>query len=604
MAEQASPERSPHRRVKSSVLKSIMVTRSHKRTPTEPVIDSSHSKLQAAISPNFQRRPLISPSPHRGEPNPLGEIQPNANRSNPSPRKETPPSVFKSPQRNKTSTKPSKDSPRKDSPRKENDSPTKPAKSKSATGLSTMFLKSKRSSKNIKDSAAIKDKEKENTTPPASANAEARTPIWAQFATTGREECSSTSRVPTKFSGDEPALVRHNLKSDTSKKQRESIQQRSRPNSAIIPRHTAPALGQSSQNDRLCLSDMSAQPGAYINADKRGSKVLAAIASLTGNNQSEDQRGSKKLDGKDLEVAFEAVLNERNVPENMRLGLRSLESRVKLDFIAHSRQSSSAASMESADSDEAQTRETRSRSSRSKTRTLSRPHSSEEDQRAFKQSDQEQPDSSKRSRSRSKAFSFSKNSLSPAKKRKASRERDVVRDETAALHKSSSSKSLSSMTSQSSSKSAKNPVPEEFVSYLRKVQKPETVEIGKLHRLRLLLRNETVAWVDGFISMGGLSEIVNLLHRIMQIEWREEHEDQLLHEALLCLKGLCTTDLALKKLCDIEATLFPPLLQMLFDEEKKGPSEFTTRGIIINLLCKCSHPSMPYAGMSSRDTCH
>ncbi|KAK8214100.1 armadillo-type protein [Phyllosticta capitalensis] len=64
----------------------------------------------------------------------------------------------------------------------------------------------------------------------------------------------------------------------------------------------------------------------------------------------------------------------------------------------------------------------------------------------------------------------------------------------------------------------------------------------------------------------------------------EEHEDQLLHESLLCLKGLCTTDLALEKLEEIESTLFPPLLAMLFDEEHKGPSEFNTRGIIISLL--------------------
>lgn len=65
---------------------------------------------------------------------------------------------------------------------------------------------------------------------------------------------------------------------------------------------------------------------------------------------------------------------------------------------------------------------------------------------------------------------------------------------------------------------------------------------------------------------------------------REDHEDQLLHETLLCLKALCTTDLALQKLCDIEATLFPALLKMLFDPEHKGPSEFTTRQIIINIL--------------------
>jgi vacuolar protein sorting-associated protein 13A/C len=28
----------------------------------------------------------------------------------------------------------------------------------------------------------------------------------------------------------------------------------------------------------------------------------------------------------------------------------------------------------------------------------------------------------------------------------------------------------------------------------------------------------------------------------LAMEWREEHEDQLLHETLLCLKGLCTTE--------------------------------------------------------------
>lgn len=71
---------------------------------------------------------------------------------------------------------------------------------------------------------------------------------------------------------------------------------------------------------------------------------------------------------------------------------------------------------------------------------------------------------------------------------------------------------------------------------------------------------------------------------------REEHEDTLLHESLLCLKALCTTKIALQKLCEIESTLFPALLAMLFDEEHKGPSEFTTRGLIMSLLCKSDHP--------------
>jgi hypothetical protein len=66
--------------------------------------------------------------------------------------------------------------------------------------------------------------------------------------------------------------------------------------------------------------------------------------------------------------------------------------------------------------------------------------------------------------------------------------------------------------------------------------------------------------------------------------YREEHEDALLHENLLCLKALCTTALALQYLNTIHATLFPALLHMIFDPEKKGPSEFTTRNIITSVL--------------------
>lgn len=58
----------------------------------------------------------------------------------------------------------------------------------------------------------------------------------------------------------------------------------------------------------------------------------------------------------------------------------------------------------------------------------------------------------------------------------------------------------------------------------------------------------------------------------------------MLHEVLLCLKALSTTALALQQLNVIQKTLFPALLHMLFDEEKKGPAEFTTRNIITSLL--------------------
>lgn len=129
-------------------------------------------------------------------------------------------------------------------------------------------------------------------------------------------------------------------------------------------------------------------------------------------------------------------------------------------------------------------------------------------------------------------------------------------------------------------------IPADYISYLRKHTDPVKLEVGRLHKLRILLRNETVAWVDGFLSLGGMREIVGLLHRILEIEWREEHEDQLLHETLLCLKGLCTTERAMSELKKVADGLFPALIGMLFDEEKKGPAEYSTRGIVITVLCK------------------
>lgn len=50
------------------------------------------------------------------------------------------------------------------------------------------------------------------------------------------------------------------------------------------------------------------------------------------------------------------------------------------------------------------------------------------------------------------------------------------------------------------------------------------------------------------------------------------------------MKAICTTTPALRRLSDIAAELFPTLLGLLFGEEKKGPSEYTTRGIIFSLL--------------------
>jgi hypothetical protein len=201
-------------------------------------------------------------------------------------------------------------------------------------------------------------------------------------------------------------------------------------------------------------------------------------------------------------------------------------------------------------------------------------------------------DVSRRSRSRTKTFTLTRRDASTKKQKPDGRPHSIhISRSTSNLPKSS--------VPPSPGRGPQAACPDEFVAYLENVRDPLQMEVGRLHKLRLLLRNETVAWVDNFISLGGMFQVVDVLHRIMQIEWREEHEDQLLHEALLCLKGLCTTEVALKKLAGLADALFPKLLAMLFDEEKKGPSEFTTRGIVVNILCKSDHESPPALSSSN-----
>lgn len=59
-----------------------------------------------------------------------------------------------------------------------------------------------------------------------------------------------------------------------------------------------------------------------------------------------------------------------------------------------------------------------------------------------------------------------------------------------------------------------------YVKYLQDAVEPKHIEIGRLHRLRQVLRNETVSWVDRFIQKGGMSALLNVLRKVMRIEWR------------------------------------------------------------------------------------
>lgn len=206
--------------------------------------------------------------------------------------------------------------------------------------------------------------------------------------------------------------------------------------------------------------------------------------------------------------------DSRNIPQNMREKMKALDTVVKADFIKHDKSESRSAS--SLDGLSSNTSNDRPLGKRSKTSDGVAGHDEVVPE-------MEGPGSpTKKARPRSRTFTFSKGDSSPSKKQKG--ERPLSQVSPHALTQSGSSKSLTSNGATQAlaliNKAPKPAVPEDFISYLRKVQKPELVEVGRLHKLRQLLRNETITWVDFFITKGGMDEIVGLLHRTMEVEWR------------------------------------------------------------------------------------
>jgi hypothetical protein len=606
------PDRPQHRRNRSSKFLRSLV--SSKSRPVSPDMTSDPPSNGLQYNARTQKVPLLPPDhPHQASTRILGERHSNA---------QSPPS---SP--SKRNNKPSVAS------RYGSRSPTKSdsndvKKSKSTTSLSAMFGKMNRSTKDVAAYAPQSQPHgKENTSPPESAVESADTPIWAQFASAGSNDSrpSQESR-PSRDIHEE--IDKYTPKDYSPSKQRNffgstrTTQPSLRPAAKERPRSTvfAPtdsfmeALGRkvssarssmegrisedsarriskeelramqtgrpalvhrhSERSDRSASGSSNEQPIAKekLNITKRGSRVMAAVAALQGKPKAPSVKEEDVLDPKVVDKEFESVLASRNVPEPMRERMRTLTLRVKADFVRQDQGAAKTAEAAPA-------------------------------QAAPGAGTQEEVDddskSTKRSRARSRTFTFSKGDKkggdsSPSKN---ARSRSKGRPTSVIVSKGQSAQDALTPTTPTGNSWGRRghatPAVSEYITYLRKTQDPKKVEVGRLHKLRILLRNETVAWVDDFISQGGMSEVVGLLHRLMAIEWREEHEDQCLHESLLCLKGLCTTERALAELEKVADELFPALIGMVFDDEKKGPAEYTTRTIIVNILCKSCSRELP-----------
>lgn len=255
------------------------------------------------------------------------------------------------------------------------------------------------------------------------------------------------------------------------------------------------------------------------------------------------------VDPNNIDAHLEALLDRRNIPEHQRYKMRNLANAIKMELIRQDwaeerskRQQQAADRPQSNDS-----ARSASGNSDQKAATNTPAPASTDEGSAGK--------STKSKHSRVKSMTFSKVTRGRSRDRGSNDSTKRPKSPGAPLKKKNEgtlgrhlrSKSTESFVNMgngngaaatspdaASSANSSNPItgffakatgpqqnsPADFVTYLRTVQAPEKMEVGKLHKLRLLLRNETVAWIEDFIDQGGMEEVVGLLHRIMAVEWR------------------------------------------------------------------------------------
>ncbi|KAF7336852.1 Drf-GBD domain-containing protein [Mycena venus] len=131
-------------------------------------------------------------------------------------------------------------------------------------------------------------------------------------------------------------------------------------------------------------------------------------------------------------------------------------------------------------------------------------------------------------------------------------------------------------------KVAKDISPTRFFSILSGTSSTQ-LDIENVKKLRLLLRNESASWSEEFLKLGGYAALLTRLNEILEVEWREEqHDDQILHELLRCFKALSTSSIGCFALRSSCPTPFVQLVALLYSDKK--PGDVATRQLIVDLL--------------------
>ncbi|KAF7374602.1 Drf-GBD domain-containing protein [Mycena sanguinolenta] len=292
-----------------------------------------------------------------------------------------------------------------------------------------------------------------------------------------------------------------------------------------------------------------------------------------------------------MEVAFDKLLEDLQIPSTLRPRLIGMESTVKAAMLKSS-QTMALAPLPLASQDTAPLtpRSTALRRTRS-TESFDSPR------RASKSSFEYEPPRAPAlfgESARSGSASSVGPAASPSRKSSATHGRGTSFDASRLLSRSQVhlpvSASVVDLTGKASKergaaakeKAAKDISPMRFFSILSGTSTTQ-LDIENVKKLRLMLRNESASWSEEFLKLGGYAALLTRLNEILEVEWREEqHDDQVLHELLRCFKALSTSSIGCFALRSSCPTPFVQLVALLFSDKK--PGDVATRQLMVDLL--------------------
>ncbi|GBE87862.1 hypothetical protein SCP_1200870 [Sparassis crispa] len=262
------------------------------------------------------------------------------------------------------------------------------------------------------------------------------------------------------------------------------------------------------------------------------------------------------VEGVPSEADFDRLLEELQIPLNLRSKLATMDARVKAQML----KSSGIITAKS---------------------SIARPQTSRGVRRAYSTESLGSPRPQlKRALEECDVFSSRKEPpiLSPAHVRGIS-----INVGRSAMHSFAPAQNAATKTAHKDKRARASSVsPGKYCNILRG-NSSTSLEVDSVKKLRLLLRNEATTWTEEFLEQGGYGALLTRLTEILEVEWREEqHDDQMLHELLRCVKALSTSAIGCAALRDSCPSPYFQLIHLLYSDKK--PGDVGTRQLILELL--------------------